>query len=191
MDNKYINEIWKPIKDWENIYEVSNYGRVRRITYDSPIYHTAGELPYYIKKRYDKDGYVRYALCYRGKIKQAFAHRLVAEAFIENPNNYPVINHIDCDIKNNCVTNLEWCTIKYNNNYIKKMGRTNYAYGNKHSSSKKVLQFDKQGNFIKEYESSGHASRELGITSSQIRSCCNPNSRTKSVHSYIFKYKVN
>ena len=182
-------EIWKPVVDFEGIYEVSSYGKIRRISYENPMYKHKVELPYYIKSRYDKDGYVRYALSKDGKMKQVFGHREVAKAFIPNPNNYPVINHIDCNIKNNYVENLEWCSVTYNNRYIKKMGRTNYCYGERHPNSKKVLQFDRDNNFIREYESTGDVERILGIKSAQIRACCNPNSRVKTVHGFIFKYK--
>ena len=183
------NEIWKAVVDFEGIYEVSNLGRIRRISYDNPMYKHKADLPYYIRKRYDKDGYVRYTLCVGKKIKQVFAHREVAKAFIPNPNNYPVVNHIDCDIKNNSVGNLEWCTITYNNRYIKKMGRTNYCYGKRHPASKVVLQYDLQGNFIREYESTGEVQRTIGIASSRVRACCNPNNKTKRVGNFVFKYK--
>ena len=189
MNNEYKNEIWKPVINFEGIYEVSNYGRIRRISYNSNNYKHKNEIPYYIKCRYDKDGYVRYALCKDGKMKQIFAHREVAKAFIPNPNNYPVINHKDCNIKNNYVENLEWCTITYNNRYIKKMGRTNYCYGKKHPNSKVVLQYDKQGNFIRSFESTGEVQRILNIPSSMIRSCCNPKNILKTVHGFIFKYQ--
>lgn len=182
-------EIWKPVLDFEGIYEVSNYGKIRRISYENPMYKHKVDLPYYIKSSKDKDGYIRYSLSKDGKMKQIFAHREVAKAFIPNPNNYPVINHIDCNIENNYFENLEWCTVTYNNRYIKKMGRTNYCYGKKHPFSKEVLQFDKDNNFIREYESTGEVERVLGISSAQIRACCNPKTRTKTVHGFIFKYK--
>lgn len=189
MENEYKNEIWKAIINYEGIYEVSNYGRVRRISYENTQYRRKKEIPYYIKSKNDKDGYVRFSLCTNNKIKQVFAHREVAKAFIPNPNNYPVINHKDCDKENNYVDNLEWCTIAYNNRYIKKMGRTNYCYGKKHPNSKAVLQYDKQGNFIRSYESTGEVERLLKIRSSQIRACCNPKKKVKSVHGFIFKYE--
>ena len=183
-----MTEQWRIIKDWEE-YEISNTGIVRRIAYSNKQYKHKPKLPYYIKSKLDKDGYVRYTLSKNGKMKQAFAHRLVAEAFIPNPNNYPVINHKDCNTQNNNVENLEWCSIQYNNQYIKKMGRTNYCSGKRHPNSKRVLQYDKDGNFIREFESSGEVQRILGIRSSFIRSCCNPKSNVKSVYGYIYKYK--
>ena len=182
-------EIWKPIKEWERIYEISSYGRVRRISYDNPHYKHNVKLPFYNKPRVDKDGYLKYTLCNKKINKSYMAHRLVAQAFIPNPNNYPVINHKDCDTQNNNVDNLEWCSITYNNRYIKKMGRTNYCYGGKHPKSKIVFQYDRNGNFIREYESTGEVERVLGINSAQIRACCNPKSRVKTVHNFIFKYK--
>jgi hypothetical protein len=64
-------------------------------------------------------GYLRLGLCKNGKIKYYSIHRLVAEAFIPNPNNYPCVNHKDENVQNNNVENLEWCTHKQNNNYKK------------------------------------------------------------------------
>lgn len=189
MKKELKKELWKPVLNFEGIYEVSNFGKIRRISYDNLMYKHKNKIPYYIKSRYDKDGYVRYTLCNGKILKQVFAHREVAKAFIPNPDNFPVINHKDCNIKNNNVDNLEWCSITYNNRYIKKMGRTNYCYGKKHPFSKTVLQLDRNGNLIQEFESTGDVQRKLGISSSQIRACCNPNSRVKTVHNFIFKYK--
>lgn len=183
-------EIWKVIKDFED-YEVSNYGVIRRIRYSNDMYKHKNELPYYIKPRLDKDGYVRYTLCKNGKMKQVFAHRIVCQTFIPNPNNYPVINHKDCNTQNNYVDNLEWCTIKYNNNYIEKMGRRNICYGEKHPNSKVVLMYDKKNNFIREFASSGEASRYTGYPSTKIRYCCNPKTKYNKYKDYIFQYKEN
>lgn len=104
-------EVWKPIKDF-NGYEVSNTGQVR-----STNYRGKG-VTRILKTSPDKmTGYMKVALIKDGKTKPKTVHRLVADAFIENPNNYPCVNHKDEDKTNNHVTNLEWCTHKYNANY--------------------------------------------------------------------------
>lgn len=93
-------EIWKPIKDFED-YEISNYGRVRSHKYGRETI---------LKTRRTFDGYLWYNLCKSGKQFTKRAHRLVAEAFIENPDNKPTVNHKDGNKENNCAYNLEWAT---------------------------------------------------------------------------------
>ena len=106
-----MNEEWKDIKGYEGKYQVSNLGRIKSLNYN----HTKKEKILDIKPR--KDGYMYVGLFKNGKRKSFKVHRLVAEVFIENPNKYPVINHKDENKSNNCISNLEWCTHKYNVNY--------------------------------------------------------------------------
>lgn len=114
-----MEEIWKAITDFEGFYEVSNLGNVRscqriRKSKAESISVVQGKT---LHPKFDKDGYKEVALCKDGKMYFKRVHRLVASAFIPNPNNYPVINHIDENPSNNCVSNLEWCSISYNNKY--------------------------------------------------------------------------
>ena len=97
-------EEWKDIIGYEGLYQVSNLGRVRR----------SGKI---LKGGYNNKGYHTINLCKKGISKSFFVHRLVAIAFIPNPNNLPIVNHKDENPKNNCIENLEWCTYKYNANY--------------------------------------------------------------------------
>lgn len=90
-------EVWKPIKDYENYYEVSNYGNVRNI-----------KTGYIMKKRHTFDGYVKVTLTVNYKAKDYRVHRLVAETFIPNEQNKETVNHIDGNKDNNNVNNLEW-----------------------------------------------------------------------------------
>lgn len=90
-------EIWKPIKGYEEYYEVSNYGNVRN-----------KRTNYIMKKRYTKDGYVKATLTVNYKSKDYRVHRLVAQAFIPNIQNKETVNHIDGNKENNNVNNLEW-----------------------------------------------------------------------------------
>ena len=110
-------EIWKPVVGYEGSYEVSSYGRVRSldryVKCKSYRLHKGKVLIGSITKY----GYVRCNIKVNGVLKGYFVHRLVAEAFIPNPDNLPQINHKDEDKTNNNVDNLEWCTAKYNMSY--------------------------------------------------------------------------
>ena len=104
-----MNEIWKDIVGYEGLYQVSNLGNVKRINF-------------FKKERFvipcsKGSGYLYVSLSKNNKQKNFYIHRLVATAFIENPDNLPVINHKDENRSNNIVDNLEWCTQKYNCNY--------------------------------------------------------------------------
>lgn len=104
-------QIWKDIEGYEGLYQVSNTGKVRSLNY-----RRTGKTKV-IKQSTDKLGYKSVFLCKDGKNKGYLVHRLVALAFIPNPNNYPVINHKDENPSNNYYKNLEWCTQEYNCNY--------------------------------------------------------------------------
>ncbi len=114
-------EVWRDIQGFEGLYEVSNYGNVRSLKY--------GKIKY-LKPSNNGRGYYQVILCKNGKAKQFTVHRLVANAFIENPNGYNEINHINEDKTNNKVENLEWCTHKYNKRF---------------SSAKQVMGISKDG----------------------------------------------
>lgn len=110
---KGAKEIWKNIKGYEGLYQVSNLGRIKSL----PKYNCKTEkiLKTHISRR---DGRCSVLLCKNPYTRERLSiHRLVANAFIENPNNLPEINHKDENPKNNIYTNLEWCNRKYNMNY--------------------------------------------------------------------------
>lgn len=108
-------EEWRTIPGYEGLYEVSNTGRVRSLDrYDSRNCFRKGKVLSPVKSNI---GYLLVSLCCNGKYKGFTVHRLVAQAFIPNPDNLPEINHKDEDKTNNSVENLEWCDRKYNNNY--------------------------------------------------------------------------
>ena len=108
-------EIWKDVAGYEGLYKVSNKGNVRSVARKDSIGRKCGGRT---RKHFCREGgYPEISLYKDGLRKQKLIHRLVAEAFISNPNDFPEVNHKDENKKNNCVENLEWCTSEYNTNY--------------------------------------------------------------------------
>ena len=113
-----MQEIWKTIEEFPN-YEVSNLGNVRSIVHKDKWGRTKGGQT--LKPQFDgRRCYLHVGLFKNGKVTIRNVHRLVAITFIDNPHGYSEVNHIDEDKTNNSVSNLEWCTHKYNNNYGRK-----------------------------------------------------------------------
>jgi len=108
---KYI-EIWKPVKDYEDYYEISNFGNLKILSREYKHFRggTLVKKECYAKQRLTSNGYVMNAFDVNGSIKSFLRHRLVAEAFIPNPENKRCVNHKDGNKLNNHVDNLEWCT---------------------------------------------------------------------------------
>lgn len=149
--NNIMEEIWKPINGFEGKYEVSTFGRVKSIG----TYNTCKRG--ILSPMIDTSGYEHVGLYLNGKAKDKSIHRLVAETFIPNPNELRYINHIDENKRNNNVSNLEWCTNSYNLTY---------------SLGKRVMQFSKNGQLIRVFNSIAEASKELNIPTSNISRCC-------------------
>lgn len=139
----------KAIKGFETSYFVSSDGKV--------FNRNGREIKPYLHTR----GYLKVDLWDKQKRKKLFVHRLVAEAFLPNPNGYPQINHKDEDKTNNAVENLEWCTNRYNMNYGKQTER-----------GKKVVQCSKTGEPIAVWNSISAAARAVGRSVSSVTLCC-------------------
>lgn len=188
MENRI--EIWKPVVGYEGLYEVSNLGRVKSLG-KGKTWKTER-----IKKaKIGSNGYNSLTLWKNGKENGFLVHRLVAEAFIPNPNNLPQVNHKDENKQNNCAENLEWCTCEYNLNYgthNERMKKHHYSpmlgkFGKLHPNSKPIYQFSLEGNLIKMFESTREVERELGYRNSNISSCAR--GKYKTAYGYVWRYK--
>lgn len=118
---KKMMELWLPIKGYEGLYEISNMGNVRSVARIEKFIRSGKETQRLkagrVLKPISRDEYLGVCLSKGTTRKCYLIHRLVAETFIENPLNFPQVNHKDEDKFNNRVTNLEWCTAEYNDNY--------------------------------------------------------------------------
>ena len=172
-----MEEIWKDIMGYEGLYQVSNFGRIKR-TND------------YILKPWITRGYCYVSLSNNGILKKYRVHKLVAQTFIPNPNNLPIVNHIDENKSNNRVDNLEWCTQyenvhKYFDTKPKKPKKPSNKIKNYHIP-RKILQLDKNGVIINTWNSMMDIQRTLGIRSGNISACCNKIKPT--ARGYIWRY---
>lgn len=160
--DKEIEELWRTIPGYPDTYQVSNLGRVRSCI--NPGDHKRSDLWHIVKGIPSTYGHLRVTI--KGKL--VFVHRLVALAWIPNPNNYPIINHKNEDPADNRVENLEWCTVKYNNSYGTIRERIRSKHINHPSHSKSVKQFSIDGKLLNSYPSVAEASRVTGISKSSI-----------------------
>lgn len=173
-----MEEVWKDIVGYEGLYQVSSQGKVISLPKMCGIRWDNGRI---LKPFVNKDGYLVVTLSLNNKSKHFQVHRLVAEAFIPNPEQLPCVNHKDLCVNNNNVSNLEWCSWAYNNTYggrAKKSAKKNL---------KPILQYDLEGNFIKEWAGGSEIKKELGYSPTHIYSCCT-GKRNKS-RGFIWKFK--
>lgn len=133
------------------------------------------------------DGYLRVTLCKNGKKNTIGVHRLVAMAFIPNPDNLPMINHKDCNPANNTVENLEWCDYQYNNTYNGRHLKAAIVNRNNHLSDI-IYQFTFDGEFVKEWESMHEIERVTGLKKAGItmatRGYCHSGERVIKLYGY-------
>ena len=180
-----MQEIWKPVVGYEGYYEVSNLGNVRSV--DRICIQKNSKCEKYkhsykgkiLKQFKNNSGYMRVQLCYNHKSIGKSVHRLVAEAFIDNSNNYKCVNHINGIKTDNRVENLEFCTYSHNNREAFKLGLN--------KNIKKVNQYDLQNNFIKQWNCIREAERKLNILSSSISRCCQ--GFLKTAGNYKWRYE--
>ncbi len=109
-----MNEIWKDVVGYEGFYQVTVLGQIRRNPLNYSSTNESYKNGYCLSQRDNGMGYLRVKLSKHGKYKSCLVHRIIAEVFIENPNNYKTVHHIDNNKKNNNINNLMWCTQSYN-----------------------------------------------------------------------------
>ena len=162
MEN-LLNEIWKPVKGYEEHYEVSNMGNVRSVDRYVMNGNRCCLLKGNPKKAYpNSNGYLRAMLYKNGQRKLHLVHRLVANAFIPNPNNLPCIDHINTLRDDNRVANLRWCTRKENAN-----NPLTIEHFTCQKTNKSVYYIDEQGKKIS-FKSMHEAERQTNVPHSYI-----------------------
>jgi len=163
-----MNEIWRSIKDYEGLYEVSNWGRVRN--------SRTGRV---LRPGLAGNGYYTVNICRRNS---KCIHRLVAEAFIPNPNNYPEVNHKDENKLNNRVDNLEWCPAEYNINYG--TGNERRLYTERLGT---IYQYTPDGRLYWIWRSATECSKITGFSQGNISAVCRGS--RKSAYGYKWSYE--
>lgn len=177
-------EKWKDIQGYEGLYQVSNFGRVKSLErYKKNNLGSKSLISETIlKQSISNKGYCRIHLCKDAHKKAFSVHRLVADAFVPNPNNLTDVNHKDENKKNNRADNLEWCDCKYN---------INYGTHNKRISLTKgcaVQAFDKNGQLVMEFHSMCEAERQTGISQQNISNCIS--GKRKTAGGYVWKKAI-
>lgn len=176
-------EVWKPVVGYEGLYEVSSLGRVRSIPHDVPCVCGRRTVPGRVlcPSKSKTTQYMSVCLSDGNRKKTYLVHRLVALAFLPNPNKYPAINHKDENKENNCVSNLEWCTPIYNNNYGTIKQRISAK--NKISKCKPVAQM-LNGAVITIFPST--ISAKHIADPGHIGACCNGNRKSAGGYQWAF-----
>lgn len=178
---EYQNEEWRPVVGYEGLYEVSDMGRVRSLNYNK-----TGKIRLLSICHNRKSAYDIVTLFKNGKRCYEQISRIVASAFVPNPNNYPEVNHRDENTHNDCASNLEWCPSSYNINYGTRNKRVSEKLKNYYKWAKKTLQFDTEGNFIRDWVSMAEIERVLGYDPSAIARACRGEQKTS--YGFIWRF---
>lgn len=180
-----MKELWLPVVGYEGLYEVSNQGNIRSVARRIPhskkgytrVFYGSVLTPITNKSR---NNYCYISLKKDGKKKNLLLHRLIAQAFIPNPENKNQINHKDYNPCNNAVNNLEWCDSKYNLNYSLCNRKDQ-----KGKHGRKVTAYDMSGNLIGSYNTVREAARQLNVYGQNI--CSILSGKNKWIKGYTFK----
>lgn len=178
-----MEEIWKPVVGYEGFYEVSSMGRVKSLERKDCLGRTVKER--ILKQAVTHDGYLRVGLYAGGKLKTLKIHRLVCEAFNDNRDEKPEVNHINEDKTDNRASNLEWCTRTWNNNHGTRNERAAKSIAK--ALSKPVGQYTRDGELVKIWSSTMEVQRQAGFSQGNISKAANGNRKT--AYGFIWKYK--
>lgn len=178
-----MEEIWKDIPNYENLYQISSLARVKRLV----GIRCKTER---ILKPSLRNGYYHVNLTKNAKGKSFYVHRLFAQSFIDNTFNKEQINHKNGIRTDNCLENLEWVTNLENQRHawdiLKRKSIWERKKGANNKLSKKVIQLSRKNVFISKYNGIHEASRKTGIDFRSISECCT--GRIKTTHGFIFQY---
>lgn len=172
-------EEWKDIPGFEGWYQASTCGRIksisRKVNYKSTSSSLATKSEHLLSPKKAKTGYLEVTLVKNGEIHYCRVHRLVASTFLANPTHLPYVNHIDENKTNNCISNLEWCTCKQNND----------AY---YTQRIIFYQYDLKGNLIAKCDSLTNTAVQIGGDKTGIQHCCT--GKLKTYLGFIFTYQL-
>lgn len=172
--NKYEFEVWKAIKGYEGLYEVSNLGRVKSVErdVDTPrgVWHLKEKILKQIKKL---DGHLIVNLYKNGDHEVCLVHRLVAEAFVQNSHDYTLVHHKNHNPQDNRAENLVWMSSQEHR--VEHVGKT-------------IYQYTLDGELIAIYPTANEAARELGFSQGNITSCCEGKCGFKTHKGYKWSY---
>lgn len=192
-----MKEIWRPISEYEGIYEVSSTGRVRSLDHavkqlNNGVMTTATYKGRELKIMKRPNGYCCVHLSKNNVSKWMSVHRLVATAFVEKPEGCDIVNHLDCDTTNNRADNLEWTTYSGNMKHASLLGHMKGSPNNwkKATEQRKraVIAIDAKGQTYS-FNSQVEASKILGVQRSHIASACKKQRGYKTLKGYTFFYK--
>ena len=178
-----MEEIWKPVVGYEGFYEVSNMGRVKSLERKDCLGRTVKER--ILKQAVTHDGYLKVGLWAGGKLKTLKVHRLVCEAFNDNRDEKPEVNHINENKTDNRACNLEWCTRRENNNHGSRNIRAGKAIAK--ANSKPLGQYTRDGELVKIWPSTQEAQRQAGFSQGNISQVAKGNRKTAC--GFVWKYK--
>ena len=178
-----MKEVWKDVIGFEEAYQVSNFGRIKRKKRTDSNNRTHKER--IMSPSIYSNGYLNVELRMNNKKRRTSVHRLVAEAFIDNPLNLPQINHEDENKANNHVSNIEWCTAQYNIRYkdgVKRRRATAIL------NSNAVCKYSMEGEFIEKFECATDAAISVNGSCTEILSCCHHRAHSLSYKGYMWRF---
>ena len=175
-------EAWKDVEGYEGLYKVSNLGNVMSLRY------RRGHFSKTLIPKCNSCGRLWVELSRDGVTKPMQIHRLVAIAFLPNPENYPEINHKDENPQNNRVDNLEWCTRQYNVNYYFDRRRNDSIKRNGKLKESPIIQKTLDGEFVRMWDNSRQIKKELNLSDWSVSECCRGNRKT--AYGFTWHYAI-